>query len=821
MGAWGQDFRYALRQLRKSPAFTFTAIVTLGLGIGVNAAMFSVIEQVLLRPLPYREPSRLVQVAPHPRNGGGFDPVSLPDVEDWKARAHVFSDLAWWTEQLPTLGGRDNPQLVVQISASANLLHVLGVAPMMGRGFLPQEDQPGNSHVLLLGYSTWREMFHSDRSIVGRTVPINSVDYTVIGVMPEGFEFPEYTGDEIFSPLPATADMRDRGSASLGVIGRLRPGVTVGQAQREMTAIHEQLLHQYPAGESADPVRVEAYADVATDSVRTGLYALDAAVAVVWLIACANLAGLMLARANARRRELAIRGALGAAKSRLVRQFLTESLLLSAAGGAAGLGAAWAALRILSHYLSNALPMEGQIHIDGGVLGFLILVSCLSAVLFGVAPGLYGANLPVQEGLRDGSAAAGTSRKSARWRDALVAGEIGLTLALLIAAGLLIQTLWQLRHTRLGFAPEQVVTTSIFLPTHGAWWENSDAKAPNLVTTFYRPLEQKLEHTPGIESVGMATVRPFSASRFDLRMWPADRPKPAVKDAGHAQARACNADYFRTMGIALMRGRDFAETDRPGESLAVIVNQEFVRRIVGSRNPLGVRLWWDDSDKKLTATIVGVIADIHQDSARTASVPEVYFDLDQLTPGQDMYAILVAFHMDVAVRTVLAPETASRAVASAVHDLNPSLALAEQTTMQDVVNNSLGAQTLAARLLGIFALAALLIAVAGIYGLMAYSVSQRTRELGVRIALGAQRNDILWLVLRHAVILLGGGMAIGLVAAWLASGVLRSFLYGAPGYDIATVVLVVVALAGCGVAASYLPARRAALVDPVEALRAE
>jgi predicted permease len=816
-----QDLRFALRQLRKSPAFTFTAIVTLGLGIGVNAAMFSVIEQVLLRPMPYRDASKLVLVAPHPLSGGGFDPASLPDVRDWKTRTHVFSDMAWWTIQVPTLGSRDNPELVAQISTTSNLFNVLGTQPAIGRGFLPEDEKQTRAQVVILGDSTWHKVFHADRSVIGRTVPINGDPYTVIGVMPPNFQFPQNTGDEIYSPLPIDPSFEDRGSSSLSAVARLRPGISVQQAQQEISNLHAQLLHEYASSESLEPVRVETLRDVATDNVRTGLYALDAAVAVVWLIACANLAGLMLARANSRRRELAIRGALGAAKSRLVRQFLTESLLVSITGGVAGLLAAWASLRILSHYIADVVPFGDQIHIDAGVCAVLLLFSCLSAVLFGVGPGLYGANLPVQEGLRDGAAASGTGRKSARWRDALVIGEIGLTLALLIAAGLLIQTLWQLRHTNLGFAPEQIDTTSIFMPTHGAWWEGGDAKAPNIVTGFYDPLQDKLRHSPGIQSVGLTTIRPFTSSHFTLDTWPADQPAPAKKDIVGTAVRASNADYFPTMGIAITSGRNFLDTDHPGGPLVVLVNQEFVRRVLNGRPPLGVRLLWDDDDKKLSGLIIGTIADVHQDSARAASSPEMYFDLEQLTPGQDMYAILASFHTDIVVRTRLAPEAAFRVVRDAVHQLNPNLAFAEQTTMQQVIDNSLGPQTLAARLLGIFGFAALLIAVAGIYGLLAYSVSQRTRELGVRLALGAQRENILWLVLRHALVLLAIGIAAGLTVAWAASSVLRSFLYGAVAYNAATIFLVVLVLGLSGILASYLPARRAAGTDPIEALRTE
>ena len=821
MGKLFSDVGYSLRQLGKTPAFTLTVILTLGLGIGVNTAMFSVIDQVLLRRLPFPDAQQLVKIGPRQGNKG-FGPASLPDVEDWKTRSHSLAALAYWAIGLPTLGGTKNPQLVAQVSASANLFSILGVQPRLGRGFSPQDQKPGHGAVMVLSDRVWRSIFHANPRILGRPVTVNGIDYSIIGIMPPSFEFPANQGPQIFTPLATNIDgWQERSNSFLGAVGRLRPRISVAQAQQEMAAIHRQLLHEYPATETLPALRVERYQDVLTDNVRSSLYALDGAVVAVWLIACANIAGLMLTRTSTRRREIAIRGALGASRTRLAEQSLVESLLLGFLGGALGLGIAWGALRALSHYLPAAVPWGDQIHINAAMCAYLFLASCLSAVVFGLAPALYAARVPVQEGIREGSAGTGTSKKQARWRDALAAGEIALTLSLLIAAGLMLQTLWRLRHTDLGFSPENVATTSIIMPTFGDWWGKANAKGPDLVTTFYNPLVEKLKHSPGIESVGLATIRPFSSTRFELGIWPASEPKPAQKDEKDAAPRASTADYFKTMGIGLIQGRYFNQTDRPGAPVAVLVNEKFVRDIFHGKPAIGRQVKWNDDDKAITATVVGVIRDIHQDSVSESSAPEIYFDLEQMVPGENMYQILATFHMDVAVRTHLAAEGALSVIRRGVHELQPGLALQNETTMRQIVDDSLGNQTLAARLLTIFGIAAMVIATTGIYGLLAYSVSQRTRELGLRLALGAQRNDLLWMVLRHALALLGIGVGAGLAIAWTANEWLRSFAYGLPAFDGGTVLLVALILGVFGLAASYLPARRAANVDPIEALRTE
>ncbi|MGB9028861.1 MAG: ABC transporter permease [Acidobacteriaceae bacterium] len=824
MTTLGQDLRFALRQLRKSPAFTLTAIITLGLGIGVNAAMFSVIEQVILRPLPYANASRLVAI--EPSKGANSTTFSLPDLRDYATRSHTLQGLAWYIFQLPTLGGTDNPQLTPQIVITPNLFDVVGIHPRLGRAFTPADAQPDRDHILILSDGVWRKFYHADTAIIGRTVPINGVPYTVIGVMPPDISFPMGAGDEIFSPLNSDdKNLQDRGSRALVPIALLRPGVSTLEAQSELEGIHRQLIHDYSKDEDITTLHVLDYHDSITIGSRPALFALDWAVLAVWLIACANVAGLMLTRTNGRRREIAIRGALGAQRSRITAQFLTESLLLAIAGAAVGLGIAFLALRLLQKYLAGTLLYGNDIHVNAGVFAFLLFASCVSALLFGLAPAWHASSVPAQEGLREGTAAAGTSKRQALWRDGLVVTEITLTLALLIAAGLMMRTLLSLRNAELGFASDHVVTGSMFLPTHGAWWTPvaSPTNTPNLVHTFYDPLAQKLQQIPGVEAVGFSTVRPLNGNvNFDATVKIKSHPNVPRQHEPDAQVRAATTGYFHAMGIRLIAGRFFDSTDTPDTPIALLVNQALVRAAFPNESPLGQQIEVGDEGKpRQWATIVGVIEDSHQRTAGEAPLPEFDANLEQLTPADDFYTILATFHADLAVRARVVPSIVEDSIRHDVHAIEPEIAIQDLEPMQQVIDDSLGDQTLAARLLAIFGLAALLIAVAGIYGLLAYSVSQRTRELGLRLALGAQRGDIVWLILRHALVLLAAGVAAGLVVAWAASGVMRSFLYGAAAWSAATILLVVLALALCGITASYLPARRAAAVDPVEALRTE
>ena len=831
MQALGRDTRYAFRQLLKTPAFTVAALLTLALGIGVNAAMFSVIDQVLLRPLPYKNANRMVRIGSLDPASKDFGSMSLPDLQDMAARSHSLQGIGFYTFAIPTLGGgTGEPTITPQIVANPNLFDLAGVQPMLGRGFVPDDSKAGRTNVMILGNKVWQQEFHGDQGIVGRALTINGDPYTVIGVLAPGVDFPGDVEGAIYSPLNIDdKELASRGNAGLEVFGLLRPGVPVKQARAELNEIRRQLLHEYPKEESRDEIKVESYRDSLTEGVRPALNALNFAVIAVWLIACANVAGLMLTRANGRRREIAILTALGAPRRRVMQQFLTESLLLALAGGAVGLALAALALHVLKHYLSTAVLYGENVHINVSVCLYLLLASVISAVLFGLAPAWMSANVPAQEGLREGAVTSGTSRRQALWRDALVAGEITLTLALLIAAGLMMRTLLVLRHAEFGFAAERVITGDLYLPTHGVWWAMSDTqkgalKNASLVTNFYHPLLERLEHTPGILSAGLTTVRPLQPNwnfsghfKINGQVYSDKNAEPG------AQLRATSGSYYKTYGIRLLKGRFFGDEDTPDTPIAVVVNEAFVKEAFPNEDPIGkqVEVGDEKNPARQWGTIVGVADDVRQRSAGEPSLPEMDINLLQLTPQDPLYPIVSSFLMNVAVRTHLPAAEAESAIRNAVHALQPEIGIDNLEPMRQVVDDSMGGQTLAARLLGMFGIAALLIAVAGIYGLLSYSVSQRMREFGVRLALGAPQSNVHWIVLRHALVLLGIGIACGIALAMVASSVMRAFIYGFRGYDLFTVFAVAAVLAVCGLAASYLPARRAAGIDPIVALRSE
>jgi predicted permease len=823
---FGNDLRYAWRQLRRSPGFAVTAVLTLALGIGATTTMFSVVDQVVLRPLPFALPSQLVAISEASydkdaaNSGGG---ISLPDAEDWQTRSHTLQSVAYFTYNMPIIGGIARPRSEGQLITSINFFNMLGVQPAVGRGFAANENSGGATHVVVLGAEAWHTLFASDPKIVGRVITLTGTPYMVIGVMPEGFRF-QGGSDFLFSPLDISGNnLQDRASGILSVLGRLRAGGTVEDATRELQGIKQQNLRAYPGKERDNRIIVENYARSLTRSVRPGLLALNGLVLAVWLLATINVAGLLLTRTQGRRREIAVRAAVGAGSMRLLRQFLVESLLLSLVGAGVGLAITSLALRISRTYLANTFQNGDMVHMDATVCTYALLASCISALIFGIIPALQAARLPILSGLREGSVGSGTSRSQNLVRDTIVTVEVALSLLLLVAAGVMAQTLYEMQRRPLGFNPEKVVTAELMLPQKNYWFVSTGlSNGKNIVLTLIEPMLTRIRALPGVTSAGVTTVRPLRTNwSFGLHIEFAGRPKPDPRHEQNANVRAASSDYFRAMGVTLKQGRLFNAEDSIGAPLTAVVNEAFTRQIDGASSPIGMQVKASDAGPHKYATIVGVVADARQ-GMNDSVEPELLLDLDQMSAADDMYPILVAFHLDLVVRAQTQAETLIPAITRIVHDLNPEVAVNHAELMETSVDDTMGSQTLAARLLSLFALAALVIAAAGLYGLLAYQVTQQLRDFGVRLALGAQRKDVLWLVLRRAVTLLIAGAALGIAASLVLSRVTASMLTGVDVHNIVLVIeAVTVILAVTCITASYLPARRAAQTDPMQALRHE
>ncbi|HUI84019.1 MAG TPA: ABC transporter permease [Candidatus Binatia bacterium] len=818
------DLRYAFRQLRKNPGFTSVTVLTLALGIGVNAAMFAVIDAVLLRPLPFPKPDQIVQVSEATPQDVAASSSSVPDIRDWRAQSHSFQDIGYYTVSLRGVDVPGFSDFIPVVLGSANLLTTLQVEPALGRGFLANEDQPGHGDVVLINSVAWEKFFNRSPKAVGSSLKMGDRIFTVIGVMPAGFEFP-YVGDgpAVWGPLVLSKEYEGRDSRAVVAEGRLKTGVSLSAAQSELSGIQGNISKAYPTLELSKRVLVTSYRQVLTGNVRSALLALQFAVLAVWLIACANVASLLLSRTTGRRREIAIRSAIGADHSRLVRQFLTESQVLAFSGAALGLALAFGCVRALKFYLDLYLPLSSHIHIDARVAAALIAFSIVSAVLFGLVPAIQAARAPAQQALREGTPSAGASRWQKHLRDALVVGEIALSLLLLVSAGLLLRSLLALHQLPLGFVPHNAVTASIFLPqANGALVGNSGKYAgKNIAQVFYTPLLDRLTHLPGVESAALTSILPLSpqsqiGGSFDIVGRPSD---PENKTT--AAVRAVSPNLYSTLGIRLLRGRLFTDSDGPQGQGGAVVNQAFVSRYFRNQNPLGQQLKISDKGPHGTVTIIGVVEDVHQTAMTDTVQPEIDLSYLQLAPDDELTPYALASFSNFVLRTHVDPVSVIPAVRSTLRDFDPDLLVTDVRTMQEIVDTSLGSQTLAVRLLWIFAGAALLISIAGIYGLLAYNVSQRTRDLGVRMALGATRSSVIALVLRHALVLLATGVAIGVLAAVSAGNVLRSFLYGVVPYDAFTIFAVSLLLLACGLFASYIPARRASRIDPVKALRWE
>jgi putative ABC transport system permease protein len=802
-----RDLRYAMRLLYRSPGFTLTAVLTLALGIGVNTAIFSVVNATLLRPLPFPHPERIVAIQ-NQFKALGLDSASasVPDYLDYRKQKQLFEEVTAITDGDFNLTGVDRPVRVKCGVATAGLFPVLGIRPILGRVFTHDEDQPGKNQVVVLTEGLWKRRFGADPAILGRTIHLNEKPYTVVGVVPgvlQWFAPLEAWIPTGFTPREMAPAQRDQ--EYLFVLARLRPGITIAQARAGMQAFGRRLQRQYPDQYPASAgwaLRVDSLNELLVGDIRKALLVLLAAVGCVLLIACANVANLLLARASARLRELSIRAALGAGKWRIARQLLSESVLLGLLGGGAGVLFGMWGVALLVNSGPRQLPRLDEVSVDGRVLLFTLLVALVTGVLFGLAPVLQVAASNLHDLLKQGArGAAGGLRH--RTRSALVVVEVGVSLVLLVCAGLLLRSFAALEKVDPGFHAHHVLTFGVALPPE-------QYARPAQVSGFFHALLERIAGLPAVESAGAVNPLPFTGSNtsgsFDIEGY----TTPPHGAFPHADQRSVSPGYFTAMGIPLRRGRLFREADRAGAQRVVLIDDALASQYFHNQNPLGRRL--SRADKKEWATIVGVVGHVQHGALDAHSRKATLYWSYLQDPAQSM---------QVVVHTAGDPLSLVNAAQQVLSSLDKDVPLYDVKTMDQRVAASLANRRFAALLLAAFSCIAMLLAAVGLYGVMAQTVLQRSREIGVRMALGAAGRDVLRMILRQGAVLIGAGLACGAVAALLLTSLMKSLLFGVRPADPLTYVAVAALLLIVALFAAYLPARRATRVDPVNTLRYE
>jgi putative ABC transport system permease protein len=796
-----KDLHYAFRMMRRSPMFTVAVVLTVALAIGANTAIFSVVNAVMLRPLPYADPSRLVQLAEkNDKLGISNFGASVLNFLSWREQQQSFSEIGALGSNTFTLIGSGDPEQIAGNRISPALMRILGTPMVAGRSFSDEEEKPGAAAVAMISEGLWRRRFASDPAIVGRTITLNGLPTTVVGIAPTSLNL--LSGGDVYAPLTIDPSKEIRLNHVIAVFGRLKPGVTLSQAQGEMNAVSTRVGQQYPEVREWGIHLITLFDTFVSSQLKTGLLVLLGAVGFVLLIACANIANLLLARAAARQKEMALRTAIGASPRRLLTQLLAESVALSFAGGIAGIIVAFWAVRAIDHSLPPGVLPIPEIHLDSNVLFFALALTILTGLLFGIAPALRAARVDLNEVIKQtGRGAAGSVR--ARLRNSLAAAELALATVLLFGAGLLIQTLAHLQGARIGFDPHGLITFQLAPPV-SQYPLNS--KAPLL----YRSVIDSIQTIPGVRGVLVSSGIPFGNGNFTRTpMVPAGQSALAAGVAVPIDWRIVSPGFFNTMKIPLLKGRDFTDADGPTAPRVMIVSEATAKKFWGNEDPLG-RALYRAADPKTAFTIVGVVGDVRE-NALNQDFPTLYYPL----------AARVWPLMDIAVRTTADPQSLLPAIRRKLHEIDPQLALASERTMEEWVSNNAAPARLNTTLLGLFAAIALVIAAIGIYAVLAYSVNQRTREIGLRIALGAETNSVLRLVVKEGMFVALAGIAIGLLGGVAMGRALSSLVYGVSVNDPRTFAAVAFILAAVALAACVIPARRASRVDPMVALRCE
>jgi putative ABC transport system permease protein len=798
--------------LLKKPGFTVVAILALALGIGANTAIFSVVNAVLLRPLPFADPQQLVIVWMDNRQQGVKEDIhSYPNFVDYRDQNKVFENLTAYRNTSLNLTGMGEPERVLGASATASFFEVMRVVPAIGRAFTVEEDQPGHDNVMILSYGLWQRRFGGDKNIIGKSVQMSGATRTVIGVMPPDFSFPS-KDTEFWTPLAPPNQVKDQRQAFwLNVIGRLKPNVTLEQARAEMETIAKRLEQQYPDANSNFGTNLVPLREQTVGPVRPALLVLLGAVAFVLLIACANVANLLLGRAAAREREFAIRMAMGAGRRRIVRQLLVESLLLAFFGAALGVMLAMWGLDALKLMMPADMPRIDQIGVDARVLSFTILISFLTALLFGLAPALQASHPDLNETLKDGGGKGGSKGvRSRQMRRLLVVSEVALALVLLVGAGLLLKSFSRLRDFNLGFRPEGVLTAKIQLP--GLKYREESQRR-----MFTRQLLERLSSTPGVESAGMITSvflsKTPNSTYFSIEGRPSFLPGQRVE----VPLDSISPNYFQVMGTPIIKGRAFNDQDTENAPRAVIINETMARRFWPGEDPIGKRIKYGDADapedESPWRTIVGVVADTRRTGFESEVRSETFLPMAQEPPGRLTLVVRAAGNAD--------PSGLAATLRGAVQAIDPDQPVYDIKTMTQWVSETIAQRRLNMILLGTFALLALLLAAVGIYGVMSYSVTQRTHEIGIRMALGAQRRDVLKMIIGQGMGLTLIGIGVGLIGALALTRLMSSLLFEVSAFDPLTFFGVSALLTFIALLACFIPARRAMKVDPMIALRYE